>query len=70
MTIPYLMAEDFSSLGNYTDEATTGTKTLALSGWTASRTNCKNGVIQLATFYGLVGRFQGRLDSAPINTLK
>lgn len=70
MTIPYLMAEDFSSLGNYTDEATTGTKTLSISGWTASRTNCKNGVIQLATFYALVGRYQGRLDSAPINTLK
>ena len=70
MTIPYLMAEDFSSLADYTDEATTGTKTLALSGWTASRTNCKNGVIQLATFYALVGRYQGRLDSAPINTLK
>ena len=70
MTIPYLMAEDFSSLADYTDEATTGTKTLALSGWTASRTNCKSGVIQLATFYAIVGRYQGRLDSAPINTLK
>ena len=71
MTIPYLMAEDFSSLSDYTDEATTGTKTLALSGWTASRTNCKSGVIQLATFYAwIVGRYQGRLDSAPINTLK
>ncbi|MBR4951941.1 MAG: hypothetical protein IKY56_03000 [Alistipes sp.] len=70
MTIPYLMAEDFSSLADYTDEATTGTKTLDLSGWTASRTNCKSGVIQLATFYALVGRYQGRLDSAPINTLK
>ena len=56
---------------DYTDEATTGTKTLALSGWTASRTNCKSGVIQLATFYAwIVGRYQGRLDSAPINTLK
>ena len=70
MTIPYLMAEDFSSLADYTDEATTGTKTLALSGWTASRTNCKSGVIQLATFYAVIGRYQGRLDSAPINTLK
>lgn len=70
MTIPYLMAEDFSSLADYTDEATTGTKSLDLSGWTASRTNCKSGVIQLATFYALVGRYQGRLDSAPINTLK
>ena len=71
MTIPYLMAEDFSSLGDYTDEATTGTKTLSISGWTASRTNCKNGVIQLASFYAwIVGRYQGRLDSAPINTLK
>ena len=70
MTIPYLMAEDFSSLGDYTDEATTGTKTLSISGWTASRTNCKSGVIQLATFYALIGRYQGRLDSAPINTLK
>ena len=71
MTIPYLMAEDFSSLVDYTDEATTGTKSLTLSGWTASRTNCKNGVIQLASFYAwIVGRYQGRLDSAPINTLK
>ena len=71
MTIPYLMAEDFSSLADYTDEATTGTKTLALSGWTASRTNCKNGVIQLATFYAwIVGRYQGRLDSEPISNLK
>ena len=70
MTIPYLMAEDFSSVSDYTDEATTGTKTLSISGWTASRTNCKSGVIQLATFYAIVGRYQGRLDSAPINTLK
>ena len=70
MTIPYLMTEDFSSLGDYTDEATTGTKTLSISGWTASRTNCKSGVIQLATFYALIGRYQGRLDSTPINTLK
>ena len=71
MTIPYLMAEDFSSLADYTDEATTGTKTLALSGWTASRTNCKSGVIQLATFYAwIVGRYQGRLDSEPISNLK
>lgn len=70
MTIPYLMTEDFSSLGDYTDEATTGTKTLSISGWTASRTNCKSGVIQLATFYAVIGRYQGRLDSAPINTLK
>ena len=71
MTIPYLMAEDFSSLVDYTDEATTGTKSLTLSGWTASRTNCKSGVIQLATFYAwIVGRYQGRLDSSPINTLK
>lgn len=70
MTIPYLMTEDFSSLEDYTDEATTGTKTLSISGWTASRTNCKSGVIQLATFYAIIGRYQGRLDSAPINTLK
>lgn len=70
MTIPYLMAQDFSSVSDYTDEATTGTKTLSISGWTASRTNCKSGVIQLATFYAIVGRYQGRLDSAPINTLK
>ena len=70
MTVPYLMAQDFSSVSDYTDEATTGTKTLSISGWTASRTNCKSGVIQLATFYALVGRYQGRLDSAPINTLK
>ena len=70
MTVPYLMAQDFSSVSDYTDEATTGTKTLSISGWTASRTNCKSGVIQLATFYALIGRYQGRLDSAPINTLK
>ena len=71
MTVPYLMAQDFSSVSDYTDEATTGTKTLSISGWTASRTNCKNGVIQLASFYAwIVGRYQGRLDSAPINTLK
>lgn len=70
MNVPYLLFEDFSSLGDYTDEATTGTKTLSISGWTASRTNCKSGVIQLATFYALIGRYQGRLDSTPINTLK
>ena len=70
MTVPYLMAQDFSSVSDYTDEATTGTKTLSISGWTASRTNCKSGVIQLATFYAIVGRYQGRLDSEPINTLK
>lgn len=70
ITVPYLFTEDFSSLANYTDEATTGTKTLSISGWTASRTNCKGGVIQLATFYGLIGRYQGRLDSAPISNLK
>lgn len=70
MTVPYLMAQDFRSVSDYTDEATTGTKTLSISGWTASRTNCKSGVIQLATFYAIVGRYQGRLDSAPINTLK
>ncbi|MBR5131048.1 MAG: hypothetical protein IKV04_00730 [Alistipes sp.] len=71
MTIPYLMAQDFSSVSDYTDEATTGTKTLSISGWTASRTNCKSGVIQLATFYAwIVGRYQGRLDSEPISNLK
>ena len=70
MTVPYLLAEDFNTLGDYTDEATTGSKTLDISGWTASRTNCKSGVIQLATFYAVIGRYQGRLDSAPINTLK
>ena len=70
MNVPYLLFEDFSSLRDYTDEATTGTKTLSISGWTASRTNCKSGVIQLATFYALIGRYQGRLDSTPINTLK
>ena len=68
--VPYLLYQDFSTLSDYTDEATTGSKTLSISGWTASRTNCKDGVIQLATFYGLVGRFQGRLDSEPINVIK
>lgn len=70
LTIPYLLNENFNSLSNYTDEATTGTKTLDIAGWTASRTNCKDGVIQLAVFYALIGRYQGRLDSAPISALK
>ncbi len=70
VNVPYLLYQDFSSLENYTDEATTGSKTLAISGWTASRTNCKSGVIQLATFYAVIGRYQGRLDSEPINVIK
>ena len=70
VNVPYLLYQDFSSLGDYTDEATTGSKTLDISGWTASRTNCKSGVIQLATFYAVIGRYQGRLDSEPINVIK
>lgn len=70
MNVPYLLYENFSSVDDYTDEATTGTKTLSIAGWTASRTNCKGGVIQLATFYAVIGRYQGRLDSAPISTIK
>jgi hypothetical protein len=70
MNVPYLLYENFNSVTDYTDEATTGTKTLDIAGWTASRTNCKGGVIQLATFYAVISRYQGRLDSAPISTIK
>lgn len=70
MNVPYLLSENFSTLANYTDEATTSAKSLDLPGWSAARSNCKDGVIQLAPFYAIIGRYQSRLDSAPISSIK
>ena len=70
MNVPYLLSENFSTLGDYDDKATTGAKSLDLPGWSASRSICKSGVIQLAPFYAIIGRYQSRLDSAPISSIK
>ncbi len=69
--VPYLMSQYFDDLAEYTDEATTGSKDLGsvgLPGWSASRSNGKAaGHISLRPFYAwIAGRYQGRLDSAPI----
>jgi len=67
LTVPYLMYQDFSNIANYNDEATTGSKSLddsGLPGWTASRTRSSAGShIRLRPFYGVIGRYQGRMDS-------
>lgn len=67
LTVPYLMYQDFSNIADYNDEATTGSKSLddsGLPGWTASRTRSSAGShIRLRPFYGLIGRYQGRMDS-------
>ena len=67
LTVPYLMYQDFSSITNYNDEATTGSKTLdsvGLPGWTASRTRSSAGShMRLRPFYAVIGRYQGRMDS-------
>ena len=68
--VPYLMEQDFSGLSKYTDEATTGSKDLSgvgLEGWSASRSNGTAGShISLRPFWVFGGRYQGRLDSAPL----
>lgn len=67
LTVPYLMYQDFSSIADYNDEATTGSKTLdgvGLPGWTASRTRSSAGShMRLRPFYAVIGRYQGRMDS-------
>lgn len=70
LDVPWLMYQDFSALQKYTDEATTGAKTLdsvGLPGWTASRSNGSAGShIRLRPFWVWVLthlRYQGRLDS-------
>jgi hypothetical protein len=67
LTVPYLMYQDFSSIAEYNDEATTGSKTLdnvGLPGWTASRTRSTAGShMRLRPFYAIIGRYQGRMDS-------
>ena len=67
--VPYLMSQDFGSLQKYTDEATTGSKDLGsvgLSGWSASRSNGTAGShVSLRPFWAF-GRFQSRMDSAPL----
>ena len=67
--VPYLMSQDFGILQKYTDEATTSSKDLGsvgLEGWSASRSNGTAGShISLRPFWAF-GRFQSRLDSAPI----
>ncbi|MBQ0081096.1 MAG: hypothetical protein KBS95_06085 [Alistipes sp.] len=72
-SIPWLLAEDFSNLKGYTDEATTGSKDLTgvgLPGWTASRTNGDKGKVSLRPFWVFGARFQGRLDSCPLSRIK
>jgi hypothetical protein len=67
LTVPYLMYQDFSSIADYNDEATVGSKTLdndGLPGWTASRTRSSAGShMRLRPFWVFGGRFQGRMDS-------
>lgn len=70
LDVPPLMSQDFSQLQSYQDIATTGSKSLdgvGLAGWSASRSEGYGGdCINLAPFYALIGRYQGRLDSAPL----
>lgn len=64
LNVPYLMYQDFSTLEDYNDEATTGAKTLNIPGWNASRSRSSAGShIRLRPFYAFIGRYQGRLDS-------
>lgn len=64
LNVPYLMYQDFSTLEDYNDEATTGAKTLNIPGWNASRSRSSAGShIRLRPFYAIIGRYQGRLDS-------
>ena len=72
-SLPWLLAEDFSNLTEYNDEATTGSKNLSdqgLPGWTASRTRGEKGRIRLRPFWVFGGRYQGRVDSCPLSRIK
>jgi len=68
--VPYLMMQNFDSLQEYKDEATTGSKDLGsvgIPGWSASRSNgTAGGHVSLRPFFALFSRYQGRMDSAPI----
>lgn len=71
--LPWLLQEDFSSLEEYNDQATTGSKDLGnvgLPGWSASRTNGESGSVHLRPFWVFGARYQGRLDSTTLSRIK
>ncbi len=71
LSVPYLYVEDFSRIGGFTHEATTGANGVdGMEGWSISRANGTAGShVRLRPFWAF-SRYQSRLDSCPIGAFE
>lgn len=71
LSVPYLYVEDFSRIGDFNHETTTGSNSVdGMDGWSISRARSTAGShVRLRPFWAF-GRYQSRLDSCPIGSFE